>query len=132
MPSLRIVGKKWAAGVGILTGFIYFFLAGGSVATERAFIMVAVALIAVMADRPAISLRNMALAALIILLWKPESLIEAGFQMSFAAVVALTAFYEQVTYLNRRGAGKYSGAETWKRKLSPRHREIVKKYFDSE
>ncbi|VAW14733.1 DNA internalization-related competence protein ComEC/Rec2 [hydrothermal vent metagenome] len=104
--ALRVVGKKWAAGVGIFTGFIYFFLAGGSVATERAFIMVAVALVAVMVDRPAISLRNVALAALIILAMKPESLIEAGFQMSFAAVVALTAFYERVRHL---GQGDFAG-----------------------
>ncbi len=106
--ALRVVGKKWAAGVGILTAFVYFFLAGGSVATERAFIMVAVALIAVMVDRPVISLRNVSLAALIILLWKPENLIEAGFQMSFAAVVALTAFYEQVTRLKRKNDGEFS------------------------
>jgi len=110
--ALRVVGKKWAAGVGILTAFVYFFLAGGSVATERAFIMVAVALIAVMVDRPVISLRNVSLAALIILLWKPENLIEAGFQMSFAAVVALTAYYEHVTGLKRRNDGEYTGAAT--------------------
>ena len=103
--ALRVVGKKWAAGVGILTGFVYFFLAGGSVATERAFIMVAVALVAVMVDRSAISLRNVALAALIILVLKPETLVEAGFQMSFAAVVALTAFYERVRHLGRWGHG---------------------------
>lgn len=32
----------------------------------------------------------------------------------------------------RRLIDPASGAETWKRKVSPRHREIVKKYFDSE
>ncbi|MFV2093693.1 MAG: ComEC/Rec2 family competence protein, partial [Hyphomicrobiales bacterium] len=110
--ALRVVGKKWAAGVGIFTGLVYFLLAGGSVATERAFIMVAVALVAVLVDRPAISLRNVALAALIVLLMRPENLVEAGFQMSFAAVVALTAFYERVKYPGRGDTGNISGARS--------------------
>ena len=95
--ALRVVGKKWAAAAGLLTGTVYYFLAGGSVATERAYIMVVVALVAVIVDRPAISLRNVALAAAVILFLKPETLVEVGFQMSFAAVLALTAFYERVT-----------------------------------
>ncbi len=32
----------------------------------------------------------------------------------------------------RRLVDPASGSETWKRKVSPRHREVVKKYFDSE
>lgn len=93
--ALRTDGRKWAAAAGLVTGFGYFLLAGGSVATERAFIMVAIALIAIMLDRPAVSLRNVALAGIAILLARPESLMEAGFQMSFGAVIALTAFYER-------------------------------------
>jgi competence protein ComEC len=49
-------------------------------------------------DRPAISLRNLALAALLILVWQPESAIRASFQMSFMAVMGLAAFFE---YWNR-------------------------------
>ena len=40
------------------------------------------------------ALRNVALAALVILLIWPESLFDPGFQMSFAAVVALVSVYE--------------------------------------
>ncbi len=87
--------KKWAASVALLGALAYLFLSGGSVATQRAFIMAALMFIAVLLDRPAFSLRNVALAAVIILLFRPESLLEPGFQMSFAAVTALVAVYQR-------------------------------------
>ena len=49
---------------------------------------------AILLDRPAIALRNIALAALAVMALVPESVFDAGFQMSFAAVVALVAVYE--------------------------------------
>ena len=56
--------------------------------------MVAFAFLAVLADRPAITLRALALAATVILLLRPISLMDVGFQMSFAATVALVAGFE--------------------------------------
>ncbi|MCP4383910.1 MAG: ComEC/Rec2 family competence protein, partial [Hyphomicrobiales bacterium] len=64
------------------------------VSTQRAFIMLAVMLMAVMIDRRALTLRNVAIAAMIILVFEPESVLTASFQMSFAATVALVAGYE--------------------------------------
>jgi competence protein ComEC len=49
-----------------------------------------------MLDRPAVALRNVALSALIILIVAPESLIDVGFQMSYAAVVGLVSVYEMI------------------------------------
>jgi competence protein ComEC len=63
------------------------------VATERAFIQVAVMLVAVMLDRRAITLRSVAMAALIVLAHRPETLFSPGFQMSFAATAALVAVF---------------------------------------
>ncbi|MDS9468181.1 ComEC/Rec2 family competence protein [Paracoccus sp. MBLB3053] len=80
---------KWAAAGALVAAAIYLVLSGGDVATERSFIMVAVMLVAVIADRRAISLRSIALAGAIILLLTPEALASAGFQMSFAATIAL-------------------------------------------
>ena len=57
-----------------------------------------------MLDRPAVALRNVALAALAILLVWPESLFDPGFQMSFAAVVALVSAYEWLRAARRRSA----------------------------
>ena len=80
---------KLAAGGALAASAVYLWLSGGGVATERAFIMVAVMLATILADRRAISLRTVAVAALIILVIRPESLISPGFQLSFAATVAL-------------------------------------------
>ena len=64
----------------------YLGLSGGNVATDRAFVMVAV-----MLDRRALCLR--AVAAIIVLCLRPEALMGPGFQMSFAATVALVAVF---------------------------------------
>lgn len=89
--ALRVPGKKVAAVVALAAASFYLLLSGGDVATERAYVMVAVMLGAVLVDRRAISLRSVALAALVLLLAKPEAMAEPGFQMSFAATSALVA-----------------------------------------
>ncbi len=87
--ALRLNVKSWAAAGALVAGGGYLVMSGGAVATERAFVMVAVMLIATMMDRQAITVRALALAAMIVLLRRPESLLNAGFQMSFAATLAL-------------------------------------------
>lgn len=91
--ALRAPLKKIAAVGALLFGFGYLAMSGWNVATERAFVMVSVMLAAVLLDRQAISLRAVALAALIILCSRPEVLPEPGFQMSFAATTALVAVF---------------------------------------
>ncbi len=88
--------KKYAAVFAFAGALVYTILAGASVSTVRALFMTGVVLFAIIVDRMPFSLRTVALAALIILLLKPESLFSAGFQMSFAAVTALIFFYETV------------------------------------
>ena len=85
--------RKWAAAGALAAGAFYLALSGGNVATERAFIQVAVMLAAVMLDRRAITLRSVAIAGVIILLHRPETLFSPGFQMSFAATAALVAVF---------------------------------------
>lgn len=87
--------KKWVAFVSIFVALFYLLLSGGTVPTLRAFIMVAIVLMAVIFDRTAISLRLIAFSALIILVFQPEALLGPSFQMSFAAVTALVAIYEK-------------------------------------
>ena len=91
--ALRLPAKKIAAVVALVAAAIYLALSGGSVATERAFVMVSVMLIAVLLDRRAISMRSVALAALVVLVLRPETLTGPGFQMSFAATLALVAAF---------------------------------------
>jgi len=92
--ALRAPIKKWAAAVALLGAFAYMLLTGATVPTQRAFLMLALVMLAVMLDRVAISFRLLAWAAVAVLLWAPESLLSVSFQMSFAAVVGLTAIYE--------------------------------------
>ena len=91
--GLRLPVKAIAAGGALLAGAGYLALSGGTVPTERAFVMAAVVLGAVMAGRRALTLRAVALAALVVLVMRPEALTGAGFSMSFAATTALVAVF---------------------------------------
>lgn len=92
--ALRFPIKKWAAAAALAAGFAYLLLSGGGWSARRAFIMTSIIFIAILADRRGLSLRNVAVAATIILLMTPEAVLHPGFQMSFAAVTALIAAYE--------------------------------------
>lgn len=95
--AVRVNSKKVAAAVSLGVACFYLLLSGANVATERAFIMVAVMLVAVLLDRRALTLRSVAIAAIVILLWQPEALLSPGFQMSFAATVALIVAFRALT-----------------------------------
>ncbi len=92
--ALRFPIKKWAAAAALASSLGYLILSGSGWSARRAFIMTGVLLIAVLVDRRAISLRNVALAATIILLTSPEAVLHPGFQMSFAAATALIAAFD--------------------------------------
>jgi competence protein ComEC len=92
--ALRHPIKKWAAAGALAVSFAYLHLSGASVPTQRSFLMIAIVLLAVLADRTAVTMRSIALAAAAVLAIAPDSMLGASFQMSFAAVVALVAVYE--------------------------------------
>lgn len=85
--------KKIAAIGALLTATAYLLISGGSVATQRAWVMLAIMLVAVLADRSALTLRNVALAAIVIIVLTPSAVVGPGFQMSFAATAALISAY---------------------------------------
>jgi competence protein ComEC len=107
--ALRFPVKKWAAAGAMLGALGYLLISGAAFATVRSYIMISIMFLAVLLDRPALALRSVALAALAILLVWPESLFDPGFQMSFAAVVALVSVYE---WLRRRDEAR----EGWMRR----------------
>lgn len=92
--ALNFPIKKWAAAAATLAALGYLLISGASFATVRAWVMISVMFLAVLLDRPAIALRNVAVSALVILAVLPDSLLDVGFQMSFAAVVALVSAFE--------------------------------------
>ena len=98
---------KWAANGAILGAFGYLMISGGSFATLRSFVMIAIFFLSILADQQVIALSNVALAALATLLVFPENVVDPGFQMSFAAVVGLVASYE---VLAGRGGALGAGA----------------------
>ena len=95
-PSLALSFpiRKWAAAAALAAALFYLLLSGAAVPTVRSWIMMSIVLLAVLLDRPALTMRNVALAALLILVIAPESLFDPSFEMSFAAVVGLVALVE--------------------------------------
>lgn len=89
--------KKWAGGVGLMFATAYLLLSGANVSTQRAYVMAAIMLVAVMFDRRALTMRNVALAAIVVLCIAPEAILHPGFQMSFAAVAALVSGFEHLS-----------------------------------
>ncbi len=104
--------KKWAALAALGGATFYLIVSGAATPATRAYVMLSTMLIAILFDRPALSMRSVALAATIILLLRPESLIEPGFQMSFAAVVGLIAVaeWEQARRAHNESSGPRSFA----------------------
>ncbi|TDT77752.1 competence protein ComEC [Litoreibacter halocynthiae] len=91
--ALRLNLRKVAAVGALIAAVLYLGVSGANVATQRAFIMVTVMLLAICVERPALSLRAVAIAAFIVLIITPEALVGPGFQMSFAATTALVAVF---------------------------------------
>ncbi|ABV93546.1 putative competence protein [Dinoroseobacter shibae DFL 12 = DSM 16493] len=106
--ALRVPVKKVAAVCALGAAVVYLFISGMSVATERAFIMVAMILVGVCFDRRALSLRSVAWAALLVLALRPEAVLGPGFQMSFAATTALV-----ITYAHLRDVRWWRGIPKW-------------------
>jgi len=95
--ALNFPIKKWAALAALVGAFGYALIAGATVPTIRAFLMVGLVLVAVLFDRRGLSMRLVGFAASAILLMQPEALLGASFQLSFAAVIALIAAYEALS-----------------------------------
>jgi competence protein ComEC len=98
--------KKWAALFAIAGAIFYDIATGSRVGTERALFMTVIMLTSVLLDRQALTMRNLAIAAALVILIQPEAIMGASFQLSFAAVAALVAVYEA-----RMGAAALNQAE---------------------
>jgi len=82
-----------AAGAGALAGIGYTVLTGMQVPTVRSCIAALLLLGGIALGRDAISLRLLAVAALALLIVRPEALVGPSFQLSFAAVAAIIALH---------------------------------------
>ncbi|MCO5733909.1 ComEC/Rec2 family competence protein [Rhizobium sp. SSA_523] len=85
--------KKIAAGGALLLVTAYYLISGFGVSAERAYLMMAVMLLAIFVDRPSVSVHTVALSAILVMAIAPSALMGPSFQMSFAATGALVAVY---------------------------------------
>jgi len=91
---LRYPIKKITAVITLIVLFCYLMISGAAIPTQRAFVMTGIVFAAILIDRMRLSMRICAIAAAVVLLLDPASLVGVTFQMSFGAVVALVAVYE--------------------------------------
>ncbi|MEO1786808.1 MAG: ComEC/Rec2 family competence protein [Pseudomonadota bacterium] len=92
--AVRLPVQKPAAALALTAGLVYLILSGGSVSTQRAYVMAAIFFGAILFDRPGFSMRAFAVAMVAVVAIDPVSVVSPGFQMSFAATGALIATYE--------------------------------------
>jgi competence protein ComEC len=82
-----------SAGVAAAAGIGYTLLTGAQVPTVRSCVAALLILAGIALGRDALSMRLIATGALLVLLFRPEALAGASFQMSFAAVTAIVALH---------------------------------------
>ncbi len=102
------IPAAWAA-LGFAAG--YLLLSGGSIPTQRAFIMIVSVLGAVLLRRRALSLHTLAIAVLAVLGLQPQAVITPGFQMSFSAASALIVAARVWQARRQAGAGRGAFAQ---------------------
>jgi competence protein ComEC len=103
--ALRWPAPKAAAVCALIAAAAYAALAGFSIPTQRALIMLAAALAGLVAARQVVPTQALAAALLAVLLWDPFAVLSAGFWLSFAAVAAILY---TVT-------GRAAGSRSWTR-----------------
>jgi len=108
-PLTKRIPAKYPAMICAWGGLLFYLcLSGISVATVRAFLMTTLIFAAIISGRNILSLRNAALAFFIIFIFNPFCIMNAGFQLSFAAIFGLFWFfgdkkYEKHTFISRIG-----------------------------
>ena len=92
--AVRVPVKKWAAALSIVCVLLYLAISGSPAPAVRSAVVACVAFGAILVDRRALSLRALAIAAIVVICLTPEAVIQPGFQMSFSATAALLALAE--------------------------------------
>ena len=80
---------RWAAPPALALALGYTMITGAQLATLRALVVIALALIAQLLDRPMRLRDALGAAALAILAWRPADLYDPSFQLSFVAALTL-------------------------------------------
>ncbi|MEH3101149.1 ComEC/Rec2 family competence protein [Sphingomonas adhaesiva] len=115
-PRLALTGRipLLAAALGALAAIGYTWITGAQVPTIRSCVAALMVLTALALGREAVTLRLVAVGALVVLLVWPEAIVSPSFQLSFAAVTAIVALHEHP----RVRATLLPRDEGWARKLA--------------
>ncbi|WP_019593121.1 DNA internalization-related competence protein ComEC/Rec2 [Thioalkalivibrio sp. ALM2T] len=90
VPLQRVMRKAaFMALAGLAGAAVYAALAGFSIPTQRALIMLAAFMAALLWRREAFAWRGLMLAAIAVVLWQPTSVLAPGFWFSFGAVAVI-------------------------------------------
>jgi competence protein ComEC len=92
--SLRPESKPIIAILTLLLVTVYLFVTGLPMSAVRAYFMIALVLLAVILRRQVDPMRSLAITAFVMLVNDPASLLDPGFQLSFAATLALISLIE--------------------------------------
>ena len=101
--------KTWAALLTLILVTIYLFVTGLPVSAIRAYVMIALVLMAILFRRQVNAIRSLFIAGFVMLVYQPADLFDPGFQLSFSATLAIIAFVEAL----RLQAQPADGASRW-------------------
>ena len=110
--ALHVNATALAAGLSLPAVVMYTLLTGEAIATLRSAFMAAVALGAMLLNRPFSLSASIAFAALVLLVQSPLALMDVSFQLSFASVIALGFFAQRFS-----PAAPPKNARRWRRAL---------------
>lgn len=111
--ALRWPCKALAAFCAWGAGLVYVLLTGAHLPAQRSLLMAAVAVLGIAAGRRVVSMRGLAVAACVLVLWMPQVVMGVAFQMSMAAVMALVAGYEVLQPKLTRWRASTTGLGHW-------------------
>lgn len=86
--------KSLAAALTLALVTVYLYVTGLPVSAVRAYLMIALVLLAILLRRQVNPMRSLMIAGLLMLIHQPADLFDPGFQLSFAATVAIIAWVE--------------------------------------
>ncbi len=92
--AARVSVKRLAAVGGMSAAVFYYMISGGNVAAFRSTLMILLVFGAVLFGRRALTMRNVAIAGIVVVAIDPASVFRPSFQLSFSAVLALVGAYE--------------------------------------
>ncbi|MFA6245225.1 MAG: ComEC/Rec2 family competence protein, partial [Candidatus Hydrogenedentales bacterium] len=125
--SLFIRSRRWCAAAGMGVVIAYALMTGASTPCVRAALMICIYLVADLLDRDRDAPTALSIAALIFLIWNPDLVFDAGFQLSFLSIASILLFSAPIQEGMEsfgRLLGRLKRPKPGSKKLSPAWRAV--------